>query len=169
MPRAKLHSKIFTTPIISIGLFLMLFSPCSPRESNSEDGKKAAVSWTASQVIRPEELARLLDDKSASLPTIVYVGPHTLFVGGHIPGAVFHGAAANEQSLAELRKWAESLPRSSAIVLYCGCCPFEKCPNIRPAFGALNAMGFQKLQILMLPTSFVKDWVERGYPVQKGT
>jgi thiosulfate/3-mercaptopyruvate sulfurtransferase len=167
MPVTQRRSHFFSTPIVSIALFLILAFLFLPMGSNSDDAKKSADSWTAAQALQPEELARLLADKSASLPTIVYVGPHTLFAGGHIPGAIFHGAAANEQSLAELRKWAESLPRSTWIVLYCGCCPFEKCPNIRPAFATLNSMGFQKLQILILPTSFVKDWVEKGYPVQK--
>ncbi len=161
------RSQFFSTTSFLTGL--LLTSLCLPFTSTGDDAKKAPESWLASQTIQPEELAHLLADKSASLPTIVYVGPHTLFAGGHIPGAVFHGAAANEQSLAELKKWAESEPRSTAMVLYCGCCPFEKCPNIRPAFAALNSLGFQKLQVLTLPTSFLKDWVEKGYPIQKGS
>lgn len=99
---------------------------------------------------------------------IVYVGFHTLFAGGHIPGATFHGSASTESGLAELKKWADGLPRTTNLVIYCGCCPFEKCPNIRPAFTALSGMGFKRLRVLVLPTSFVKDWAEKGYPIQKG-
>ena len=43
----------------------------------------------------------------------------------------------------------------------------EKCPNLRPAFSALREMGFTKLRVLLLPTSFEKDWVEKGYPVER--
>jgi len=53
-------------------------------------------------------------------------------------------------------------------VIYCGCCPFDHCPNIRPAYTALNAMGFKKLRVLVLPTNFATDWVDKGFPMQKG-
>jgi thiosulfate/3-mercaptopyruvate sulfurtransferase len=162
------HNRIGLIPAATFSLSLLLLALLSlPVPGVSGDAKSSAESWTATQVIHAEDLARLLSDKNASLPAIIYVGPHTLFAGGHIPGAVFHGAAANEQNLADFKKWAESLPRSTPIVLYCGCCPFDKCPNIRPAFAALNSLGFQKLQVLVLPTSFVKDWAEKGYPIQK--
>jgi hypothetical protein len=52
--------------------------------------------------------------------------------------------------------------------VYCGCCPLEHCPNLRPAFEALRAMGFTHLRALLLPTNFYTDWVKPGYPVEKG-
>lgn len=133
------------------------------------DEKQAADPWTSAQTVQAAEFAHELAEKSGTPPTIVYVGFHTLFAGGHIPGATFHGSASNEQGLAELKKWADALPRTTNLVIYCGCCPFEKCPNIRPAFTALSGMGFKKVRVLVLPTSFVKDWAEKGYPIQKGT
>jgi thiosulfate/3-mercaptopyruvate sulfurtransferase len=132
------------------------------------DEKQSADPWSAAQTVQAAEFAHELEEKSAP-PTVVYVGFHTLFAGGHIPGATFHGSASTEQGLAELKKWADTLPRTTNLVIYCGCCPFEKCPNIRPAYIALNEMGFKKLRVLILPTSFVKDWAEKGYPIQKGT
>jgi hypothetical protein len=54
------------------------------------------------------------------------------------------------------------------VVLYCGCCPLVKCPNLRPAFTAFEDMGIGRLRVLLLPTSFHVDWAEKGYPVQKG-
>jgi hypothetical protein len=132
------------------------------------DEKHAADPWTASQIVQAADFAHELAEKSGAPPTVVYVGFHTLFAGGHIPGATFHGSASNEQGLAELKKWADGLPQTASLVIYCGCCPFEKCPNIRPAFTALDKMGFKKLRVLVLPTSFVKDWVDKGYPIQKG-
>jgi thiosulfate/3-mercaptopyruvate sulfurtransferase len=67
-----------------------------------------------------------------------------------------------------MTKWADGLPRSTNLVIYCGCCPFEKCPNVRPAFTALNGMGFKKLRVLILPTNLATDWVGKGYPVEIG-
>jgi thiosulfate/3-mercaptopyruvate sulfurtransferase len=132
------------------------------------DEKQPADPWTPGQTVQAAEFAHELAEKNGTPPTIVYVGFHTLFAGGHIPGATFHGSASNEQGLAELKKWADTLSRTTNLVIYCGCCPFEKCPNIRPAFAALSGMGFKKVRVLILPTSFVKDWAEKDYPIQKG-
>jgi thiosulfate/3-mercaptopyruvate sulfurtransferase len=125
--------------------------------------------WAASQTLQAAQLASELADKSKEQPTIVYVGFRTLFAGGHIPGASFHGTASTEEGLAELKKWTATLPRSTNLVIYCGCCPFEKCPNIRPAFTALHDLGFTRLRVLVLPASFAKDWVEKNYPYEKGS
>ena len=67
-----------------------------------------------------------------------------------------------------MKKWAGTLPRKTNLVVYCGCCPFSRCPNIRPAFTALRDMGFTRLRVLILPKDFAADWVAKGYPVQKG-
>jgi len=156
--------KIFFTLAVLLVARVTLVSVPSLRG----DEKPSTDPWTSAQTVQAAEFAQELAEKSATPPTIVYVGFHTLFAGGHIPGAVFHGSASSDQGLAELKKWADTLPRTANLVIYCGCCPFEKCPNTRPAFAALNGMGFKKLRVLILPTSFVKDWVEKGYPIQKG-
>ncbi len=110
------------------------------------DEKQSSEPWTSAQIVQPAALAQELGNKKGT-PAFVYVGFRTLFAGGHIPGA--------------------TLPLSTNLVIYCGCCPFEKCPNIRPAFTALDKMGFKKTRVLILPTSFAADWVEKGYPLQK--
>jgi len=40
---------------------------------------------------------------------------------------------------------------------------------LRPAFTALKDLGFARLRVMILPTSFNTDWAEKGYPVQKGS
>jgi thiosulfate/3-mercaptopyruvate sulfurtransferase len=123
----------------------------------------------ASQLVQPADLVRELTSASAdSRPAIVYVGFRTLFAGGHIPGATFHGSASTEQGLADIKKWAASLPRTTNLVIYCGCCPFERCPNIRPAFALLRDMGFTHLRVLELHTSFAADWADKNYAIEKG-
>jgi thiosulfate/3-mercaptopyruvate sulfurtransferase len=124
--------------------------------------------WTAAQLVQPADLAKELSNKSDAAPTVLYVGFRTLFEGGHIPGASFHGTASTEAGLADLKKWAASLSRTTNLVIYCGCCPFDRCPNIRPAFAALRDMGFTHLRLLVLPKNFAADWVEKGYPMEKG-
>jgi thiosulfate/3-mercaptopyruvate sulfurtransferase len=132
------------------------------------DEKKSSDPWASSQTLHPGGLAGELADKNGTPPSVVYVGFRTLFAGGHIAGASFHGTASTEQGLASLKAWADPLPRSTNLIIYCGCCPFDKCPNIRPAYTALSNMGFKKVRVLVLPTSFATDWVDKGYPIQKG-
>jgi len=132
------------------------------------DEKKSSDPWHSSQTLLPADLAGELAEKNGTPPAIVYVGFRTLFAGGHISGASFHGTASSEQGLGEIKKWADGLPRSTNLVIYCGCCPFEKCPNVRPAFTALSGMGFKKLRVLILPTNLATDWVGKGYPIQTG-
>ncbi len=125
--------------------------------------------WSASQIISPADFAKELRDKPDPSLKIVYVGVHTLYAGAHIPGATFHGPGSTDQGIAELQKFAATLPRDANLVIYCGCCPIERCPNLRPAFSALHEMGFTHLRVLLLPTSFAADWIEKGYPVEKGS
>jgi thiosulfate/3-mercaptopyruvate sulfurtransferase len=123
----------------------------------------------ASQLVQPADLVRELASATVdSRPTIVYVGFRTLFAGGHIPGATFHGSASTDQGLADIKKWAASLPRTTNLVIYCGCCPFEHCPNIRPAFALFRDMGFTRLRVLELRTSFAADWAGKNYAIEKG-
>jgi thiosulfate/3-mercaptopyruvate sulfurtransferase len=125
--------------------------------------------WSTSQTIQPTDLMKELgESKSANRPVVVCVGFRPLYAGAHVPGAVFHGAAQSEQGLADLKKWAQGIPRSANLIVYCGCCPPDHCPNVRPAFTALHDMGFTQLRVLLLPHDFATDWVEKGYPVEKG-
>jgi hypothetical protein len=69
--------------------------------------------------------------------------------------------------MAELKKVLASESRTRRIVLYCGCCPWEKCPNIRPAYSALREMGFTDLKVMIVPENLKADWVDKGYPTEK--
>jgi len=124
--------------------------------------------WTAAQTVQPSDLVAELRQEKDPSPTVIYVGVKTLYAGGHIPGAVFYGPGSTEQGIGDLKKYAMTLPKNSDVVLYCGCCPLEKCPNLRPAFSALQKMGFARLRVLILPNSFNEDWVKKGYPIQQG-
>ena len=145
------------------------FAALAPSMRGQAPQRAAADPWSAAQLIEPADFARELSSKKPdSRPTIVYVGFRTLFEGGHIPGATFHGTASTEAGLAGLKAWAASLPRNTDVVLYCGCCPFDRCPNVRPAFALFRDLGFTRLRVLALRTSFAADWAEKNYPIEKG-
>jgi hypothetical protein len=69
--------------------------------------------------------------------------------------------------LQALRMRVGGLPRSKAIVLYCGCCPWDKCPNVAPAWELLHGMGFTHVRVLYLAQNFGADWVGHGYSVER--
>ena len=124
--------------------------------------------WTAAQTVQPAALAKeIANPDSAKRPIVVCVAPHVLYAGGHIPGALYHGPGKDPQGIDDLKRWAQSVPRSANVVVYCGCCPLDRCPNLRPAFSALQGMGFTHLRALILPTNFYTDWAKPGFPVEK--
>jgi thiosulfate/3-mercaptopyruvate sulfurtransferase len=129
----------------------------------------ASEPWTDAETVKPADLVKeMTDGKGANRPVVVCTGFRILYEGAHIPGAVFHGPASKPEGLDDLKKWAQGIPRSSKVVVYCGCCPFDHCPNIRPAFETLHAMGFQHSRVLVLPNNFAKDWVGQRYAYDKG-
>ena len=119
--------------------------------------------WTAAQVTQPSQLAAKLS--KGAKPVILQVGFQVLYKSKHIPGSLYAGPASTPEGLDALKQAVHALPKNADIYLYCGCCPIGKCPNIRPAFATLKAMGFTHLHVVMLPTSFGKDWVAHGYPI----
>ena len=56
-----------------------------------------------------------------------------------------------------LKSAAANLPHDREIVLYCGCCPWDRCPNVKPAIEALKQMGFTKVKVLYLETNFTSE------------
>ena len=131
----------------------------------AEPARAATDIIPASALIQPAELAGEL---KAAPPTILQVGFSKLYQQAHIPGAVYAGPTNSEAGLAALKAEAEKLPRGAAIVIYCGCCPWNRCPNMDAAYTALKAMGFSRLRALYIADNFGQDWVDKGYPVVMG-
>lgn len=126
---------------------------------------RGAEPWTPAQIIQPEELPRQLAN-SQEKPLVLYVGFQRLYEQAHIPGAPYCGPASKPEGLEKLAQCAQKVPRSKEIVIYCGCCPWDDCPNIRPAFTALRKMGFERLKVLYIPHNLGADWVQKGFPVE---
>lgn len=118
-------------------------------------------------LIQPQDLLKALQSRSAR-PLVLYIGPRFLYVQLHIHGDEFIGPTSNPQGLDQLRKRVATLPKNSPVVLYCGCCPWDHCPNVRPAYNELQKMGYTGVKVLYLANSFGADWVDKRYPVEKG-
>ena len=124
--------------------------------------------WTPAQVMTPEQLAGQLSDPKAPRALVVCVGFKFHYAGAHVPGSVYVGPGRESKGIEALREWARRVRRDKEVVLYCGCCPWSECPNIRPAFRVLSAMRFTRLKVLRIDKSFAQDWVAKGFPIAKG-
>ena len=129
---------------------------------------RAADSATM-KTLTPEELVRaLVAAPKGAAPLLFHVGSHMFFLQAHIPGSEYLGAGGSPEGIQTLRKRVSSLPKKTFIVLYCGCCPWSHCPNVKPAYDALVEMGFTNVKVLFMANNFGADWVDKGYPVAKG-
>ncbi len=133
-------------------VFLML-SKSAFAQDNSEP-------WKPEQLIAPLELAAIINNPVAPQPLIISVGP-----AGLIKGAVDIGPVHEKENLNKLKKLLSEEKKDREIVIYCGCCPFQNCPNIRPAFKLLDEMKFANQKLLNLPHNLKADWINYGYPL----
>jgi len=135
-------------------------------------GQQAAAppddSIPSAQLLQPEDLVPLLGRSGGEKPLVLQVGPHVFYAEAHVSGSEYIGAGKEESGLQALRDRVKSLPHDRFIVLYCGCCPWKKCPNVRPAYRQLASLGFSRVKVLYIADNFGKDWVTKGYPVEKG-
>ncbi|MFZ0339906.1 MAG: rhodanese-like domain-containing protein [Terracidiphilus sp.] len=156
------------------GVFAALMVLCV-----APSGMRAAGQWAApspssassiptSELLQPEELNRLLQTPGAEKPLILQVGSHVLYSEAHIPKSEYAGAGSQDAGAQTLRNRVASLPRKTFIVLYCGCCPWGRCPNVGPAYKLLLDMGFTRVKVLYLANNFGADWVNKGFPVESG-
>ncbi len=127
-----------------------------------------AASIPAADLIQPADLAANLKNASAPKPLILQVGFRKLYAQAHIPDSEYVGAAGEEAGLELLRNRVAKLTKDTAIVIYCGCCPWSHCPNIAAAYNALHALGFTQVKVLYIADNFGDNWVNMGYPVVMG-
>ena len=115
--------------------------------------------WLPNQLLQPADLAGIIKHPATSRPLIISVGP-----GALIKGSVDIGPANDTTNLAKLMRLLATEKKDREIIIYCGCCPFEHCPNIRPAFILLNQMKFTRHKLVSLPHNIKVDWIDKGYP-----
>jgi rhodanese-related sulfurtransferase len=128
----------------------------------------SASSIPSAQVVQPDAFRALLAAGKSPRPVVLQVGSRIMFAQAHIPGAVYAGPGSQPAGLDLLSAKVAALPKDAFIVLYCGCCPWNHCPNIGAAFHRLQQLGFHNVRALYIPSNFGDDWANKGYPVEKG-
>ncbi len=121
----------------------------------------AGEPWTDKDLKEPADLAATMNDAKVAKPVIFNIGPVQ-----DIKGAVSVGPTSISDNLEKLKKQLAKLPKDKEVIIYCGCCPFRRCPNVRPAFELLKKLKFANPKLLNLPTSLNDDWISKGYPME---
>jgi hypothetical protein len=117
--------------------------------------------WTSDQLMDPAKLASDISAKK-ELPMIINVGPAPT-----IPNSTDIGSTKEKKGQELLKSALKNVAKDKKIVIYCGCCPFEHCPNVRPAINILKQMNFTNYYLLNLPHNIKTDWIDKGYPTNK--
>ena len=118
------------------------------------------IPWKAAELLEPGELNQLIKENKA--PLILNIGSVE-----DIKGAVHIGVTSDEANMAKLKTTLAAHPKSTEVVIYCGCCPFGKCPNIRPAYKVMKDMGYTNIRVLNLYVNLRTNWTTAGYPLAK--
>lgn len=137
---------------IGIMILLLVFTQMACSQAKPKN-------WTADQLEQPAVLAKAIKENK-NIPVIINVGP-----GAIIPNSIDAGMAGEEAGVKKFSKIISKFDKKEKIVIYCGCCPFEHCPNVRPAIDELQKQGFTNYYLLNLPQNINTDWISKGYPV----
>ena len=167
MTRMLISGKGLVTGLVTLAL-LFGFTTCPAQEAAPKQGSGSALSIPHAKLIQPEALHYLLQAEGADKPLVLQVGSHVLYAEAHIPDSQYAGAGSDTAGIETLQNLLVSRSRKQFIVLYCGCCPWNHCPNIGPAFQKLQEMGFTNVKVLYLADNFGANWVDKGYPVERG-
>ena len=145
---------MFSKKISMLAAIVFVFSITNLQAQNS-------INWDDKQLMEPSVLAKIIT-ANTSLPIIISVGP-----GAIIPNSLNAGMSSNEEGITKLRTILKSKNQNEKIIIYCGCCPFEHCPNVRPAIEILKEMKFTNYYLLNLSHNIKMDWIDKGYPTKK--
>jgi hypothetical protein len=116
--------------------------------------------WRQDQLIAPKDLAETIKNTKTVQPAILNVGYME-----NVKGAIKAGPAASPDGLLQFKTAAFAIPKDQEIVIYCGCCAFDHCPNIKPAFQVLDDAGYKNIKVLEIKNSLKDEWEKKGYPM----
>ncbi|MGO8733154.1 MAG: rhodanese-like domain-containing protein [Terriglobia bacterium] len=153
---------------IGVGTRSIVATPAESTPVNSQGNPTAPSPIPAADLINAQELVKILQSPKGERPLLIYVGFRLPYTQAHIPSSEYFGPAAQPAVVQQLRRHVEGLARNRFIVIYCGCCLWSHCPNVKPAYEALHRLGFSKLKVLYILENLGTDWAGKGYPVEKG-
>jgi rhodanese-related sulfurtransferase len=128
---------------------------------------KPAADIPAGKLVQPADWAAQIKDGSAAGTLTLHVGFKTMFDQAHIPGSEYAGPGNTGAGLQALRDRVATLAKDAPILVYCGCCPWTRCPNMAAAYDVLVELGFTNVKAMIIIDNFGTDWVDKGYPTAR--
>lgn len=125
-----------------------------------------ALKLPKGDLVEPAALVAQLKGPVTKRPLLLHVGFKMLYAQSHIPGSVYTGAANSDVGIQGLEAKLKGVPKSKELLIYCGCCPWQKCPNVAAAHKKAKALGYKKVKVLHIANNFGDDWAAKGYPVE---
>ncbi len=136
-------------------VFILVTVPC--QDSSAQNPQN----WTSKDLTAPSDLAATLKSNK-NVPIMFSIGP-----GAIIPNSIDIGMVKDEKNMDKFREQISKLPKTANILIYCGCCPYKHCPDVRPAIALLKNMKFTNYHLLDLPQNIKTDWIAKGYPTKE--
>lgn len=149
-----MHRRAFTGSLLSL-----LAVPAMAQSGSAPTIPEEAL-------IQPVALAEIL--KAGNPPPLLQVGFSVMYSEAHIPGSVYAGPTGTAAGIEKLKIAVKDFDKSKPVVIYCGCCPWVRCPNVAGAYKTLTALGFAQIKVLYIADNFGADWADKGYPVAHG-
>lgn len=110
--------------------------------------------------VDPKTLAETLKAKGAHAP-ILNIG-----IVEDIQDAKHIGNLGKADGVRALEAFEKTLPsKNDEVIIYCGCCQLDTCPNVLTALRVLRERGYTNVRILNLPDDLETDWKAHGYPM----
>lgn len=146
-----------TQDLITMKTLLIIVLTCSGLFSNYFQ----EPIWKKEQLMPTKELADKITSNAKDKPIIFNVGPME-----NIKSAISMGPATSVTFGERLKEALAMENKTKPVVVYCGCCSYSSCPNLKPAYDILLAQGFKNTKVLEIPEGIKPDWVAKGYPVE---
>ena len=150
-----MHRRAFTGSLLS----LIATAPAMAQSGSAPTIPEEAL-------IQPVVLADIL--KKGNPPPLLQVGFSVMYTEAHIPGSIYAGPTGTEAGLEKLKIAVQGFDKAKPVVIYCGCCPWVRCPNVAGAYKTLTGLGFTRIQVLYIADNFGADRADKGYPVAHG-
>lgn len=159
MKRARSSPQRFVASLLSACMLLVA--------AHAALAAAPASSIPAGNLVQPADWAAQLKDGSAAKTLMLNVGFKTMFDQAHIPGSEYAGPGNTGAGLQVLRDRVATLAKDAPILVYCGCCPWDRCPNMAAAYNVLVELGFTNIKAMIINDNFGTDWVDKGYPTAR--
>lgn len=139
-------------------IFLLLIAFCFTKT----EAQGFNEPWSPNQLMPTAVLADKIVKNNIQNTVVINIGPDAV-----IRNSYNVGPANDAENITKLKKYLSGISKDKEVVIYCGCCPFDICPNIRPAFKVLQELGFTNGKLLNIPKNIKTDWIDKGFPVNK--